>query len=123
LALRLLEHYDDLVQRRRETLARAAQTFMGLLQAELPSWKFTRPAGGLSVWVDTGVDAEQLAAHALRHGVTVAPGTTASLSIAAQTHLRLCFDRPALELETGVERLQRAYEDAIGRRELRTHLA
>ena len=117
LALRLLEQYDDLVERRRETLRRAAMTFTSLLHEGLPSWHLERPAGGLSVWVDTGVDSEQLAAYALRHGVTVAPGTTASVGASARTHLRLCFDRSVVELETGVERLQRAYEDAIGRRE------
>ena len=123
MALQLLEQYDDLVEHRRKTLARAAATFTRLLREALPSWDVARPAGGLSVWVDTGVDTEQLAAHALRHGVTVASGTTASLGTSARTHLRLCFDRPTLELETGVERLQRAYEDQIGRRERFTHLA
>jgi len=117
LALQLLGQYDDLVERRRETLRRAATTFTSLVHGALPRWRVERPAGGLSVWVDTGVDGEQLAAYALRHGVTVAPGTTASIGATARTHLRLCFDRSVVELETGVERLRRAYEDAIGRRE------
>ena len=117
LALRLLEQYDDLVEQRRESLRLAATTFTRLLHDAFPRWKVQRPDGGLSVWVDTGVDTEQLAAHALRHGVTVAPGTTASLDATARTHLRLCFDRPLVELETGVARLRRAYEDAIGWRE------
>jgi DNA-binding transcriptional MocR family regulator len=123
LAMRLLERYDDLVASRRRTLAHASTAFTRFLREALPSWKVARPAGGLSVWVDTGVDTEQLAAHALRHGVTVAPGTTASLSTSARTHLRLCFDRPILELRSGVQRLQRAYEDATGRREHVTFLA
>jgi DNA-binding transcriptional MocR family regulator len=117
LALQLLEQYDDVVQRRRKTLRGAASTFTNLLREALPSWNAERPAGGLSVWVYTGVDGEQLAAYALRHGVTVAPGTTASIGAKARTHLRLCFDRSVVELEKGVERLQRAYEEAIGRRE------
>ena len=108
LALRLLEQYDDLVEQRRESLRLAATTFTRLLHDAFPRWKIQRPAGGLSVWVDTGVDTEQLAAHALRHGVTVAPGTTASLGATARTHLRLCFDRPLVELETGVARLRRS---------------
>jgi DNA-binding transcriptional MocR family regulator len=123
LARQLLEQYDHLVEQRRESLRLAAMTFTRLLHDAFPRWTWQRPAGGLSVWVDTGVDTEQLAAHALRHGVTVASGTTASLATTARTHLRLCFDRPLVELQTGIARLQRAYEDAIGWRERVTHLA
>ncbi len=123
LALRLLEHYDDLVEQRRQSLRSRATILTRLLHDVFPGWTVQPPAGGLSVWVDTGVDAEQLAAHALRHGVTVAPGTTASLGATARTHLRLCFDRPVVELETGVARLQRSYEDTIGWRKRVTNLA
>jgi DNA-binding transcriptional MocR family regulator len=80
----------------------------------MPDWRGEAPGGGLSTWIDTGVDAEVLAAHALRHGVTVAPGSSASRLPAARTHLRLCFDRPALELEAALTRLSRAWEDSRG---------
>jgi DNA-binding transcriptional MocR family regulator len=116
LALRLLEHYDDVVARRRESLRLAATTFTNLLREALPTWDVRRPAGGLSMWVDIGVDAEALTAAARRHRVTVAPGRTASLGVNARTHLRLCFDRPLVELEQGVAGLQRAYEDVTGTR-------
>jgi DNA-binding transcriptional MocR family regulator len=123
LALRLLEQYDDLVEQRRHSLRLAATTFTRLLHDAFPRWNIQRPAGGLSLWVDTGVDTEQLAAHALRHGVTIAPGTTASVGATARSYLRLCFDRPLVELETGVARLRRAYEDATGWREQVRHFA
>lgn len=71
------------------------------------------------MWIHTGVDGDVLAAHALRYGVTVAPGSTASRSPRARSFLRLCFDRPALELDAAFERLARAYEDARGRRAVR----
>ncbi len=114
LARQLLEHYDVLVAERRRSLAARAKLFAGLVRERLPEWRGEAPDGGLSTWIDTRVDAEVLAAHALRHGVTVAPGSSASRLPAARTHLRLCFDRPALELEAAVARLARAWEDTRG---------
>jgi DNA-binding transcriptional MocR family regulator len=114
LALELLERYDDLVASRRVSLARAAKEMARLLRLHVPDWTFDVPAGGLSLWVDTGVDADTLAGHALRYGVTVAPGSSAAVCQDARTYLRLCFDRPALELESAVVRLRHAYEDARG---------
>ena len=116
LARRLLDRYDDLVAERRRTLARAARLFARLVRERMPDWHGEAPGGGLSTWVDTGVDAAVLAAHALRHGVTVAPGSSASRLPTARTHLRLCFDRPALELEAGLTRLARAWDDTRGYR-------
>lgn len=108
LALRLLRDDETFVARRREALSSAAATMTRLLRRELPQWRFVPPGGGLSMWIDTGVDAERLAERALQHGVTVAPGSTASRGDDARTHLRLCFDRPPLELEAAVTRLARA---------------
>jgi DNA-binding transcriptional MocR family regulator len=106
--LRLLRDDETFVARRREALSSAAATMTRLLRRELPQWRFVPPGGGLSMWIDTGVDAERLAERALQHGVTVAPGSTASRGDDARTHLRLCFDRPPLELEAAVTRLARA---------------
>jgi DNA-binding transcriptional MocR family regulator len=116
LALQLLERYDEVVAARQTALARAAKEFARLLHEQLAGWTFDAPGGGLSLWVDTGVDADALAGHALHHGVTVAPGSSAAVGEDARTRLRLCFDRPALELEAAVVRLRRADEDTRGRR-------
>jgi len=116
LALQLLDRYDDVVRQRRRTLESAAKTFTHLVLHHLPEWRFERPRGGLSMWINVGVDAELLATNALRHGVTVAPGTTATRAGDGRSHVRLCFDRPPLELEAGLTRLRRAVEDIRGRR-------
>ncbi|HEY7134731.1 MAG TPA: PLP-dependent aminotransferase family protein [Acidimicrobiia bacterium] len=108
LALRLLRDHDELVARRRDALRSAAATMTSLLRRELPGWRFVAPAGGLSMWVDTGMDAARFSERALEHGVTVAAGSSASRGHEAHTHLRLCFDRPALELEAAITRLARA---------------
>jgi DNA-binding transcriptional MocR family regulator len=92
-------------------LERAATFFMELLTARLPAWTFVPPAGGLSLWVHTGIDGDELARRALLHGVTVAPGSTASRGPVGRVHLRLCFDRPALELDAATSRLRCAHDD------------
>jgi len=114
LARQLLDVYDPLIIERRRTLATRARLFSRLVRERLPDWHGEAPGGGLSTWIDTGVDAEVLAAHALRHGVTVAPGSSASRLAPARSHLRLCFDRPALEVDTALDRLARAWEDTRG---------
>ncbi len=114
IAQRLLVDYDELVSERRIALGVAADRFLDLLGQQLPEWRTERPRGGLSLWVEVGVDADELAAHALRHGVTVAPGGSASRSAEARTRLRLCYDRPLVELVAAVPRLRRAWEDARG---------
>ena len=54
--------------------------------------------------------------NAFRHRVTIAPGTSATPAGDGRTHVRLCFDRPSIELEAAVARLGRAVEDTTGRR-------
>jgi DNA-binding transcriptional MocR family regulator len=117
VARRLLQGYDDLIAPRRASLAKSAKVFAQLLRKNLPGWTFEVPGGGLSMWVDIGADAEAFATHALRRGVAVASGATASRTDQARSHLRLCFDRPAIELEAAVLRMRRADEDARGHRE------
>lgn len=116
VGLHLLGDYDRLVDERRAALARASKLFARLVRRRLPEWSAPRPGGGLSTWVDIGLDAESFTQHALRHGVVVASGASASRSRDARHHLRVCFDRTPLELEAAVSRLARADEDARGRR-------
>jgi DNA-binding transcriptional MocR family regulator len=116
VALQLLERYDQLIRERRRALGNAAKSFGQLLSRQFPEWRFERPRGGLSMWVDIGSDAEQLAAAAFRHGVTIAPGTTATRAASGRSHLRLCFDREPIELEAALVRLRRAVEDVRGYR-------
>ncbi len=111
LAGRLLEQYDEVIDRRRALLAERARFFVRLLRRQLPDWQVEAPAGGLSLWIDTGVDAPTFARLARQHGVTVAIGASASRHATARTHLRVCFDRPLLELEAAAERLTHAFAD------------
>jgi DNA-binding transcriptional MocR family regulator len=119
LALQLLEHYEGLIATRRTALAASAARLGDLLAEALPGCSFVPPAGGLSLWVRLpgGADAAAFASRALRHGVSVAPGTFASPG-GGHDHLRLCHDRPDEELVEGAARLAAAWADTAPARVL-----
>ena len=72
----------------------------------LPSWKWDRPSGGLSIWVRVpSPSAEAFAQVALRNGVAVATAPALSPSNRHPDRLRLSFSGPPELLEEGVRRL------------------
>ena len=117
LALQLLDRYDELIAARRPALRASAARLGDLLTGALPGCTFAPPAGGLSLWVRLpgGADAAAFASRALRHGVSVAPGTFASPA-GGHDHLRLCHDRPDEELVEGAARLAAAWVDTAAAR-------
>ena len=119
LALQLLGYYDELIAVRRPALEASAARLGVLLAGALPGCAFDPPAGGLSLWVRLpgGADAASFASRALRHGVSVAPGTFASPA-GGRDHLRLCHDRPEEELVEGAARLAAAWADTTPARVL-----
>ena len=128
VARRLLDGGDrlrDALQTRRQVLAAQRDTLEEALvksrsPRELPGWRWTRPVGGLSLWVDVGdADPVTLAGAALRRGVAVAPGPEFAAAAAGDHHLRLSFAAPADLLREGVSRLARAaraVRPVVGRR-------
>ncbi len=116
IVLQILGRYDNLISQRRQALKHSATTLTHLIRTHLPEWKWEAPAGGLSAWIDTGIDADILANTALHHRVAIATGTSASRSRSAQTHIRACFDRSTVELEAAIIRLARAVDDTRGYR-------
>jgi DNA-binding transcriptional MocR family regulator len=98
-------------QRRIELRARYALLARKLHEA-LPSWSWTEPAGGLSLWVRLPRPvARPFAQVALRHGVAVATAESLSPSGAHPDRVRLSFAAPADVVEEGVRRLARAWDD------------
>ena len=95
--------------RRREVRTKYAR-LAKLLSSRLPSWSWTPPAGGLSLWVKLPHgDATGFAQIALRHGVAVVPGPLASPDGGGADRLRLPFVHDAETMTEGVERLARAW--------------
>jgi len=109
-AVRLLAQADRVRQARRREMRERLDLLTRLLRKHLPSWKWTAPAGGLSLWVELPRgDADAFAQLALRHGVAVVPGTLASPTGGWGDRLRLPFVLDPGPMTEGVERLARAW--------------
>lgn len=97
--------------RRRRTLQARYRRLAAGLDRDLPSWSWTPPRGGLSMWVRIPGDGDAFARHAARHGVLVAspvplvpPGSGAH-----SDRIRLSFSAPEAELDEAVVRLAEAW--------------
>jgi DNA-binding transcriptional MocR family regulator len=112
LAVRLLEHADDVLAERRAQLRPRRDQLCQLLAERLPAWTWRCPPGGLSVWAQLPAgNAVEFAELALRHGVAVVPGPALSVDEGNRRGLRLVFARPDHVLEDGIERLAAAWSN------------
>jgi DNA-binding transcriptional MocR family regulator len=110
LAVRLLEHADDVRRERREQLLPRRDLLCARLEELLPEWSWQRPAGGLSLWVTLPYgNAEEFSEVALRHGVAVVPGPALSVDDGNRRSLRLVYTCPEADLDEGVRRLADAW--------------
>ena len=111
LAARLLRRAAAIRDARRREARERRHALEQALAAALPDWTWRRPAGGLCLWVRLPRgNAEELARHALRHGVGLVPGPTCSPRDAWETYLRLPFVLEQEEMLEGIARLARAWE-------------
>jgi DNA-binding transcriptional MocR family regulator len=111
LAARLLRRAAAIRDARRREARERRHALEQALAAALPDWTWRRPAGGLCLWVRLPRgNAEELARHALRHGVGLVPGPTCSPRDAWESYLRLPFVLEQEEMLEGIARLARAWE-------------
>jgi DNA-binding transcriptional MocR family regulator len=109
LAERLLAGDPRAVLRRRRSVLRERHdTLAAALHRHLPSWRWTAPEGGLSLWVRLPGDATAFAHQARRAGVAVALPGPLSPGDGHRDHVRLSFDLPPAALVEAVERLAHA---------------
>ncbi|HYD10076.1 MAG TPA: PLP-dependent aminotransferase family protein [Acidimicrobiales bacterium] len=114
LADRLLRD-ASLVSWRCSQLRERYDVLAGELRRGLPSWTWDEPAGGLSLWVRIGADAEPFAQRALEHGVAVATAQPLSPTPGAHVdRVRLSFAASPEELVEGVRRLSSAWATDFG---------
>jgi DNA-binding transcriptional MocR family regulator len=123
-AVELLGRLDAIRRERRREVRTKYRRLAALLGKYLPSWKWTPPAGGLSLWVRLPHgDATGFAQAALRHGVAIVPGPLASPDSGGVDRIRLPFVHDRDTMTEGVKRLAHAWRAyAPERRAQRTSL-
>ncbi len=95
---------------RNEDLRSRCQLLTGRLREALPTWQWTEPSGGLSLWVKLPTPtARPFAELATRHGVTIATADSLSATNGQEDRIRLSFAPPADQLLRGVDRLAEAW--------------
>jgi DNA-binding transcriptional MocR family regulator len=109
----LLADLDEVRERRLPEIRRRRDALVDALHTQLPSWRFEVPDGGLALWVDTGGDAEQLAAVAPGYGVGVLAGSASSADGSHRSFLRLGYGLAPERLEEGIRRLAAAWSGAL----------
>ncbi len=95
----------DVYRRRRDAMLAALEDSMP------PEVTFTRPAGGLFLWVElpAGIDSRELLEHSLEENVAFVPGGAFFANGGHENTLRLNFSAmPEDRIEEGIRRLARA---------------
>jgi DNA-binding transcriptional MocR family regulator len=109
VAARLFERIEEARAERRRTLTASLDTMATALRDTLPSWSFTLPDGGGSLWIRLGTpSAIRLADAAACHGVRLAPGPWFGVDGTLESYLRLPFTQPPQVLADALPRIAAA---------------
>jgi DNA-binding transcriptional MocR family regulator len=112
VAVRLLAQADRIIAARRAELTGQRDALVSALAEELPEWRFTVPAGGVTLWAELdGPISSALARAAEEVGVRLAPGPRFGLDGTLERFLRLPFTLPAAELTEAVRRIASVRHD------------
>jgi DNA-binding transcriptional MocR family regulator len=120
LAALVRERHDEILKYRADWSGDRYAAIASALSSLLPSWTWTPPAGGLTIWARLPGDADSsaFAQAALRRSVAVIPGRLLSVSARRSPWLRLAFVRPPEELAAAVQALAAVQPGASGEAEL-----
>jgi DNA-binding transcriptional MocR family regulator len=101
---------DEIVEFRRSQLVPQRDALLAALAGELPSWRPTMPAGGLSLWVELDAPlATPLSMLAAQLGVQIVPGARFGVDGTLERFLRVPFALPIDQLQEAVRRLAAAW--------------
>jgi DNA-binding transcriptional MocR family regulator len=109
----LMAHrHRDIVRWRIDQLRTRREVLGNALRLHLPTWSWTRPHGGLTLWVRLPgrVSAGSFAQAALRHGIAVVPGHLLSAANVAHKAVRIAFTQPPEKLRAAAPALAAAWE-------------
>ncbi|MFE9425842.1 PLP-dependent aminotransferase family protein [Kitasatospora sp. NPDC006697] len=108
------DRLDELRELRLAELRAAAGALLPALRERLPQWRFAEPAGGMTLWLDTGGLSGGALARAGEHtGVRIAAGSLFGLDGAFEGYLRLPLTVPPQAAAATVERLAATAELAL----------
>ncbi len=115
---------DGHIERVRVECRRRRDAMADALARELPGVRFTRPRGGLFLWVELPpwMNARELLLLALDRGVAFPPGGSFFPNGGHEHTLRLAYsDSPVERIEEGVRRLGLAYRELVARSEFQAY--
>jgi DNA-binding transcriptional MocR family regulator len=103
VAARVLSALDDLLPERRDLLRLRRDVLVAAVAEHLPAWRFTVPAGGLTLWLELPEPSStRLAVQAAEHGVQLTPGPRFGAAGLLERYLRLPFTLPPDQLVRAV---------------------
>ena len=112
VAAQLVADRDIVLPARLERLRTQRDHLAARLTHALPEWRFTVPAGGLSLWVTLPDESSsRLAAAAYGFGVVVTPGPRFHVGAGGERHLRLPYTANETVLTEAVVRLAAVWAD------------
>ncbi len=112
VVLELLQQSEELLAARRSLLRARLETLEAALRENCPDWQWTRPVGGLSLWVELAVPmSTALSQAASTVGVRLIPGPRFAADGTLERFVRLPFSLPEAQLVDAVQRLARARDD------------
>lgn len=104
--------HDERITRARTLYADRAQIAIDAVRRHLPSWRVTEPEGGLTLWMESDLDGDdvEVMATAIANGVSIDPGCIFRPSgQGSPLAFRLSYAAaPLCDLEEGIRRLARA---------------
>jgi DNA-binding transcriptional MocR family regulator len=107
---RLLADAEAVTTVRRTELAAARDHLLGRLAHAFPRWTPSRPAGGLSLWVNLAAPvSSRLTTAARRHDVLLAAGPRFGLDGAFERRIRLPYTLRRDRMDAALERLALAW--------------
>ena len=111
VATELLARVATIRSARRLELRMRRARLTQLLTELLPTWSWTMPKGGLSMWacLPAGSSSE-FSRVALGKGVSIVPGSAMSVIGAFDDHVRISFDEHPQVLDEGLQRLAEAWQ-------------
>jgi DNA-binding transcriptional MocR family regulator len=120
LATLVRDRHEEILKGRADWTRDRYAVMASALSSLLPGWRWSPPAGGLTIWARLPGDADSsaFAQAALRRGVAVIPGRLLSVSGRRSPWLRLAFVRPPSELAVAVQTLAAVQPGASGEAEL-----